>query len=275
MGIADALPFLKEGKKAIESIFPTIVQEVDAVVYGDPIASRKELYNVALAAALGHIVPYAPGLNILPVGLISLQYHSELNVVRVYIKQVVKLAYGLANFVNPGSALSALKYFKSLQIFTGPKEELRGGKWAWFAGIPLGIVGDALNNVKYTDRMILTKNPTYTTLPAGGVTRVSHNPKPRQDNISRASLPIASQSTVIDAIEPGANPYNRPDYLLFQALHAPCDAQKGQYTPTFPTGTATPPDTTHTIVNNPTQYTVEPPQAPPPRESHLTSTNNQ
>jgi len=227
---------LKLGLGIADAVVPKLVQEVDVVVYGNPNAKRKDLYWIAVSAAFGHIKNNIPGGLFLPRGCIILEYHSEQNVVRFYCRQ-------LSNYVQAFSTIFVGK--PPFDLFNGPKEQLTGGKWEWYAKIALGGVPttpEDFGSTGWEDETILTKNPIYKD--AFSTNLVSHNPSPWQDERSRGGLPIASMTTVIDPIEPG-NTYSRPDLLLFQALKDPCTAETTLPSITFPgsSGSSGPPAT--------------------------------
>lgn len=210
-----AFRFGVEAFKAIEGLLPTLVQDMDVVVTGMPHAKRYHLYWLAVSTAFGYISNFTVLGKTLPKGLIMLEYNAEQNHVRFYCKQISTWAQVWFNLKKA----DPLGRFTT-QIFGGPKDISKGGKWEWY-GAAFGLPGspEDFGKLGWEKETILTKAPTYS--PVAGGTLISENPYPDGDEVSRGPASIAADPAVV-AIDP-TYWYRNPERLLFQALSPPCN----------------------------------------------------
>lgn len=201
--------------KQIDNIMPMLHQECNVVVQGAPYAKRFDLYWIAVSAAFGHIRNLTLMGKLLPNGVIMIEYNSELNYVRFYCKQVTSWKEAWANARGRFGGVS--------QVMYGPKDELRGGSWQWYAGAIPGIPGkDDVGKTGWENETILTKNSTY--IPVSGVEMVSANPEPF-DESSRGAPTIAADPKINNISGWEFYNYPNPEYLVYQMLSGPCDAK--------------------------------------------------
>lgn len=198
------------------SFTPTLYDHVEVTVKGQPGASKKQLYWLAMCAAFGvarrfdkfNIVrPPFPGVKVFvnpPPGVIMMEYDASEN----WVRCVIDYEYSTADVYSGTRRKQA---FDS-ELFQGPECEVKGGPFEWTgrgsvtgAGIPVSSLDTRYNVpvLPFDGKTIVTPcpqtrdpNPAIPLLPnpIGDPLDIlapvvdSPNPKPMGDHRSRGAV---------------------------------------------------------------------------------------
>lgn len=144
-----ALAWLKVAEGVIE-FAPHLEDEATVEVVGQPGATKKQLYFLALSAAFAlakRIDPSLLGRYILPPpGMLMIEYDAADHWVRVTLRYktsllaaaAANLAAGVLGAIGAGGILTKVD-FAALPVYSGPKCDVIGGTFDFVAGVPEDI----------------------------------------------------------------------------------------------------------------------------------------
>lgn len=194
---------------ALRQAIPTMEDEVIVEVVGQPGASKKDLYYLALAAANGIVTnPGLVGLLTARMGVLMIEYDAADHWVRCTMK-----------YTGGATAFPGWDY----AVYKGPECEVKGAEFNFTSdtllpGIPAST-NPAVPKLPWNGRVILTPCPTVPN-PAPGMGPApfgpiipSPNPKPPGDNRSRGAVVRPS-----DVQEEGSIPVSS----IFRGLKTDC-----------------------------------------------------
>lgn len=234
--MAKMAPSALSAISTIKEQIPVLEDEVVVEVRGQPGATKKQLYYLALSAAFGLIRRFDLGVNgvyvAVPPGVLMVEYDAADNWVRATVRfrtSLITTSVTIAlPMLNPlpiplfGTLFAdsvndylkekaGLDFYGEAVVFSGPKEEVVGGKFN-FAGVltpavPTTARSRGAPKLPFEGRVILTTAPSVKEpIPAPGTIGgeiLCPNPKPPGDNRSRGT------------ITEGKNPLNPSDGLRF------------------------------------------------------------
>lgn len=245
-GVAGAASF-------IESVTPKLEDEVTVEVIGQPGATKKNLYFLALSTAYGLARPGTLARFLTPPpSLLMLEYDAADNWVRVTVKYKVGVldfanqAIGNTALLGPFSvALNVAAVFGAAQlvaqmpILNGPSPVVVGATPVIpfsFLNVPLPVAGvpNPLNPIPTVNqnigRVILTDEESVV---VDNQAIPTPNPKPSGDFRSRGSVKFSGRRPYLNGFpvgsEPPTNEYLVP--LVFAALSAPGSTNLTTFTP--------------------------------------------
>lgn len=188
---------------------PQLEDEVTVEVVGQPGASKKQLYFLALAAAFGIVkradVRVAGKFLQPPPGMLMIEYDAADHWVRCTLRYKTSLLQGAAagligNVVGTDIVGPGIANLSSIPLYAGPKCDVIGGEFEFVGQVPVAAAGipDSSDDplapkLPFKDKTILTvcaqvKDPNPAQPGSGGNVIDSPNPKPPGDNRSRGAV---------------------------------------------------------------------------------------
>ncbi len=207
-GTYDSLPAIGSFLSAFANSLPRLEDEATVEVKGQPGATKRDLYFLALATASSLVRRFdavAVAASIPPApGMLMIEYDAAANWVRCTLRYSTNFMYAIGNNLIP---FSGQPNPLEAPVFQGPKEVTYGQGYNFgpnilglgnggLAGLVLSpLVAKFSPAVPWVNRNILTPNPTcFDPTPGAPVPQPSStvvpslNPKPTGDNRSRGTV---------------------------------------------------------------------------------------